>query len=255
MNNRSPIDENSRRWIEHNMSWFINQFGADTFHNLPTLLPAAEHFPFPFDGTQKTAFNGLTLLCDRMNVNSEDINLEFYTDQLFKLNLDSVYPIYANTAQNEVHSTGLYFGKDEGKYTIALENGLLSHPFKLIATLSHELGHIKLLGEARLIENDEYVTDLLTVFFGTGIFNANASYLEEKTAYSFAWSRSGYFSQQEWGYALAIYAYMREDDNPDWIKHLTLNIQSDFKKSFRYISDNPDKIFQERLDENFTDEA
>jgi hypothetical protein len=48
--------------------------------------------------------------------------------------------------------------------------------------LAHEFSHIKLLGENRMQENHEHLTDLFTVVFGLGIFNANASFKEIKTA-------------------------------------------------------------------------
>jgi len=51
--------------------------------------------------------------------------------------------------------------------------------------------------------------------------------------------------QREWGYALALYAYFREEGNSEWIKYLTPNIKSDFIKSMDFINDNKDKVFLE----------
>ena len=55
----------------------------------------------------------------------------------------------------------------------------------------------------------------------------------------------GYLKQQEWGYALALYAYYREEKSPEWVRHLSKNIHSDYKKSEAYIYANQDKVFIE----------
>jgi hypothetical protein len=113
------------------------------------------------------------------------------------------------------------------------------------ATLAHEFAHIKILGEGRLDVNDESLTDLTTVVFGLGIFNAYSSYRFSKGFDGWSQSSTGYLTQQEWGYALALYAYYREEKEPAWIKFCNKNIQSDFRKSELFVYANVDKVFQE----------
>ena len=48
----------------------------------------------------------------------------------------------------------------------------------------------------------------------------------------------------DWGYALALFAYMREEKTPEWINFLTLNVKSDFKQSERFIDENRDIILK-----------
>ncbi len=90
------------------------------------------------------------------------------------------------------------------------------------------------------------MTDLTTVFFGLGIFNANAAFQTYNNVNTHGWRSLGYLSQMEWGYALALLAYIREEKNPEWINHLTLNVKSDFKKGHNFIEANPDLIFQQK---------
>ncbi len=146
-------------------------------------------------------------------------------------------------------SAGLYFDKNEqGKYEIFIEKKNLLNPENLVATLAHEFSHIKILGEKRLDFNDEALTDLTTVVLGVGIFNSNSAFKEHKTYNSYGYSSIGYLKQREWGYALALYAYYRKEENSDWIKFLTPNLKSDFKKSMNFISANLDIIFQEKYE-------
>ena len=50
-------------------------------------------------------------------------------------------------------------------------------PFSIVATCAHELAHVVLLGQGRIsldAEDHEQLADLLPVFFGLGVFSANA---------------------------------------------------------------------------------
>jgi len=88
------------------------------------------------------------------------------------------------------------------------------------------------------------LTDLTTIVFGLGIFNANAAFQTTAGFDSWGWSKSGYLSQMEWGYALALFAYIREEEEPAWIEFLTRNVKSDFRQSLKFIHANKEKIFQ-----------
>ena len=62
---------------------------------------------------------------------------------------------------------------------LAIRRRQLRHPVALAATLAHELAHARLLGERRIDpgrSDGEQLTDLATIFFGTGIFTANAAF-------------------------------------------------------------------------------
>jgi hypothetical protein len=106
----------------------------------------------------------------------------------------------------------------------------------MVATLAHELAHIKLFGEGRLTENDEQLTELTTIIFGLGIFNANASFTTFRDFRSQGWQKQGYLTQMDWGYALALFARLRQQTDPAWAEHLCKNVRSDFLKSQLYLS-------------------
>jgi hypothetical protein len=76
----------------------------------------------------------------------------------------------------------------------------------------------------------EPLNDLLTVFLGFGVFTANAAFRFEQhqDGRSQGWSarRLGYLSEEQFGYALARFAYEREDAKPKWPSFLSTNIRS-----------------------------
>jgi hypothetical protein len=134
--------------------------------------------------------------------------------------------------------------KEDGKYHIGLESKYLNKPEQMIATLAHELAHIKLLGEERLKKNNETLTDLTTIIFGLGMFGANSAFQFRNSFDSWGYSRVGYLTQMDWGYALALLAFIKDEKSPDWSKFLTLNVRSDFEQSERFIDKNRNLILK-----------
>jgi hypothetical protein len=238
-----PVDENTRIWMENALIWLINQFGEEKILSIKTLVPSNEYFPIDFNGTEKVAYEILKIITVQMNISPADVRIDFYNEGLRQLQEGGTFTLSTQQYEDEGYSAGQYFGKDsDGKFLIAVERTQLKEPEKLIATIAHELGHIKILGENRLKENDEHLTDLVTVFFGLGVFTANSSGRFNSGFDGWRYSKQGYLTQQEWGYALALYAHIRREDNPSWTNHLTKNIKSDFAKSKEYILQNKDKV-------------
>ena len=236
-----PIDENTRIWIENSMIWLIHQFEEKTLINVKTLIPTKEIFPVNFDGSEHCALEVLPILCRQMEITIDVVLINFYNDKIIELKNDSGHSLFTEQTIDENYSVGLYFGKSkDGKFEI--ERTLLNEPDKLIATIAHELAHIKISGENRLEDPDEHLIDLVTVFFGIGIFNANSAANFYKSYDKWGYSKQGYLTQQEWGYSLALYAYIREEKNPGWKNFLTPNVKSDFIKSQQYINATAHKV-------------
>jgi tetratricopeptide (TPR) repeat protein len=246
-NNECPVNEDTREWMERCILWLTNSFGKENIRARKIIVPNFDNFPIKYNGQPQTAFETMKIVARQMEINPEEIHIDIYREGQREIDTGSVMGnrMFLQNKEGEKYSGGLYFGKqDDGKYHIAMEESKLKDPLQIVATLSHELSHIKLLGEKRIKQNNEHLTDLTTVIFGLGIFNANVSFQTKNSYDSWSWSKSGYLSQMEWAYALALFAHIREEENPDWINFLSRNIKSDFIKSANFIRNNPDKIFK-----------
>lgn len=246
--NECPIDAEMRIWMENAFLWLAGQFGQENIVTKQMLLPTPECFPIWYDGSKQSLIKTAELVARQMEINIEEISLDIYEQNIQKFTGDFGHRIWTEVDKDsdEKLSAGLYFDKnDEGKYDILIEKKNLTDPENLVATLAHEFSHIKLLGENRLDLNDESLTDLTTVVFGLGIFNANSSFKEHKSFDGYGHNTIGYLKQREWGYALALYSFYRNEKNPDWVKFLTPNLKSDFRKSMDFIHVNIDKVFHE----------
>ncbi len=245
-NPECPIDSDMRLWMENAFLWSVAEFGEENITTKTMLHPTPEHFPVQYDGSKESLTKTAQIVAHQMEINIDEIKLDIYEQNIQEFNGDFGYRIWTEVDKdsNEKLTAGLYFDKDEnGKYDILIEKAVLIDPENLVATLAHEFSHIKLLGEKRIDINNEELTDLIPVVFGLGIFNANSAFKEYKSNESYGHNSIGYLKQREWGYALALYAYYRKEENPEWIKYLTPNIKSDFKKSMAFIFANQDKVF------------
>ena len=243
-----PISQDMRLWLENSFLWLATQFGHETIRDKSTIIPNQQFFPIRYDGSETSLSKTAEIVARQMEINIADINLKTFKENIQEFHANLGYHLFTEIDKDskEQMAAGLYFDKNEGgKYDIFIEEANLHNPENLVAVLAHEFSHIKILGEKRLEQNDECLTDLTTVVFGFGIFNANSSFREVKTINMWGHNTLGYLTQQEWGYALALYSHFRAEENPDWIKYLSSNIESDFKKSQAYIMANTDKIFWE----------
>jgi tetratricopeptide (TPR) repeat protein len=245
-----PVSEEKREWLEQCFLWLTGTFGKEKTRERRVLVPDVSDFPIQYTGHASAALDSLRIIALQMELDPEDIRLDVYKEGQSSIDMGGVFGgrYFLQGADGQKHSNGLYFGKKEdGKYHIGLEEKRLKDPVGLVATLAHELSHIKLLGEGRLEKNNEDLTDLTSVVFGLGIFNANAAFRTNSDYDSWSWSRSGYLSQMEWSYALALFAHLRGETDPSWAKYLTRNVKADLKRSLNFIASNPDKIYKKQF--------
>ena len=228
-----PVHQQTRIWLETSFLTLLSIFGERQTQNRKVLTAERSDFPIRFDGSEQAAFETLKIVAAQMEIPPDKITLDFYDENLRRI--------------TEGTPSGLYWGKGEtDKFEISVARTVLDEPEDMIAVLAHELAHVKLLGEQKVTENDELITDLTTIFFGLGVFNANAAFRTFNDAKHYGWSQMGYLSQMEWGYGLALFAYKRQELEPEWAGYLCTNVKGDFFKGLQFIADNEDIIFKEQ---------
>jgi SprT-like family len=143
-------------------------------------------------------------------------------------------------------AAGLYHHDPTKRSHISIDQALLKEPEKLVAVLCHELGHIILLHPGLVPHEDqdmEPLNDLLTVFLGFGVFTANSAFrFKQYSDYStqgWSASRLGYLSEQLFGYALARFAYEREEKKPAWARFLATNVAGYLRRSSAWLVAEP----------------
>lgn len=239
-----PLDYHWRKYFEQNIAWLYHQFPEPNGAPRKIFVPTETDFPIVWDGSEECARQVLRIVAAVMEIPSEEIDLGFIESKIKQVT-GGYQPVFLQRAPDATDAAGLYHHKGgHGLYEISVDQDLLTNPDALIATLAHELSHVKLLGQLGLAENDEHLTDLTTVFFGFGVLNANACFQFFKDAGSWGYFNLGYLKQEEWAYALALMAFMRQEDDPEWSRFLTLSVKKDFDRNLQYMLRNEEEIFR-----------
>lgn len=218
------------------MDWFVAEFGTDRLRG-EVVLPNDDYFPGTYRGTRDDVRAVVQRLCGHMHIDPDRVELEHEPD-VDDAGLSANVPIHRESSGAAGHHR-----LRGGRSVIGIGDELAARPMALVATVAHELGHVLLIGEGRVSreqKDHEPLTDLLTVFFGLGIFGANAAFdhsREVRGEYAYTrTNRLGYLTEPMFGYGLARYAWLRGETNPAWATYLDTNPRTFLKRGLGSLS-------------------
>lgn len=231
------ITKEDQIWVEESLTFLKKSLGEKTILAVKTIEPTKEFFNRVFDQSEADAQFILERCLQLMQIPNEKVQLEFYSEENRYLD-DGTLLITSADIQGSLKSAAGTYQKKGGTVILRIERGQLRHTESLIATISHELAHEKLLGENRISENDEYLTDLTAIVFGFGIFIANAKFqFKSGKGNAFGWKMQsqGYLPEQVSGYAMASLALKKKERNFEYKQYFTKTVKSYFEKSLDYL--------------------
>jgi hypothetical protein len=230
-----PVRPVEQRWIDESMEWFVEQFGEERLHG-EVVLPTDDYFPGEYAGSREDVARVLDRICGHMGVDRDRLLLE-HDERDDADGLSGEVPVSSRSRGAAGH-----FRMRGGRPVIGIRDDQAERPMALVATIAHELGHVLLLGDGRVTddrEDHEPLTDLLTVYFGLGIFTANAAFefaQQSRGRYSYtSTSRLGYLTEPMYGYGLARYAFLRGETGPSWSRYLDTNPGTFMKRGLRFL--------------------
>lgn len=236
-----PIAIDDKDWLEEAFLFFEARLGKDFLLNQPMVLPTRDFFNRDFKNTENDAYYVLERVAHIMQVDPSGINLTFYREPSSIELTEGLATVQDGDYQL---TAGKYLEYSDGGIEIMVEGKQLMNPVSLIATIAHEVTHLKLLREDILKENDELLTEIAMLVYGFGIFNANTAMVRMDTWSGFThtgWRVSGgdgYLHYKIHGFALALYANYRHEIDPEWTRYLDKEVRKVFKKSLNYIANN-----------------
>jgi hypothetical protein len=128
---------------------------------------------------------------------------------------------------------------DPASVSLELSDGEAADPRVLTAIAVHELCHVLIRGCADRDRADgQRLADLLSVYFGFGVFSTNAAmrFATLNAARDEGFHRLGYLSSTEWGYALACYSWLRREKEPGWARYLDPGPRVYLEQGLAYLS-------------------
>lgn len=239
-----PLNYESRKYFENNLLCLHQDFPEPSIDKRKVFTPTIEDFPISWNGSEDNAHAAIKIIAENMQIRYDELDINFYDNGIKEINM-GMSSIFIESDPENPEAAGLYHGmNDNNQFAVSFDKALLNNPDNLIATIAHELAHVKLLGHRKLDFNDENLTDMTTVFYGFGIFNANTSFQFQQSSDRWSYSTTGYLKQEEWAYVLALFAFIRYEENPNWAKFLNKTIKKDFEKSLKYMHRNENEIFR-----------
>jgi hypothetical protein len=201
------------------------------------VIPTADFFPEEYDGSEEAVESLLNRVSGFMRIDPKRLDFAFFQGGS---DIPDLIPVGSSRREGPA---GLFTQSGRsGRLIIGLEISHIGNPEVLVAVMAHELSHVHLLADKRLTGEEadhEALADLLTVFFGLGIFTSNAafSFAQWQHGLTYGWStkRMGYLSEPMWGFALAAFSWMRQDLKPRWSKYLASGVEHYRKRGMKYF--------------------
>jgi hypothetical protein len=237
-----PCDPAAKAWIEEKLTWLSDELPDNVFTGRRLVLPTPEFFPGRFDRTKATVGPLLERVCGYMDVAPSRIAVTFVAEEPNPLHL-------VNAAGQHMPTTAGTFQGGNERHAVSLSQSQLADPVMLVATMAHELAHVRLLGEGRVERgtfDGELLTDLTVVHLGLGIFLANTPrvWASQYTRWPGTDLRKPtYMTPPMYGWALAHIAWSHGDDDPPWADHLNAKSAADFRQGLRYLTATGDSTF------------
>lgn len=228
-----PVTTYEKAWVETRLGWLADKLGIDRLLKAPVVLPTADFFPEEYEGTDRDAEIIMDRLCGYMQIDRRTVVLQVLHDD----DMPGAAGQYLRHERRE-------------RAVVRLAQSMLYNREAVIATIAHELAHEILLGGKLLDGNEkdhEWVTDLLPVFLGLGIFATNATvqegHMREGNFYWWSISKHGYLPMRVFAYALSCFATVREERKPEWRRSLRPDAAADLKAGMKYIRKTRDNLF------------
>jgi len=233
-------DENFLFQIEA-YKWLLGNFGGNAFYEETSLvLPTKDFFPELVNSPEEAAevtfkyvknYSGMKDWPCELNAQEPDPDRK-------------VAPTIIIQGSDE-SPLGTFSAENPEKALITYNPAIASDPTQLVATFAHELAHY-LAGTCQEPppggwENWEFVTDIAAVFMGFGIFMANSAFgfkqFTDDDLQGWSTSRSGYLSEAEISYSLAIFLKLKEIDPKESYPYLDTNVKAYVKRGLKELNE------------------
>jgi hypothetical protein len=219
--------------------WLLRNFGGIHFYKETNLiLPTQEYFDFESsssnDHVSKT-FNLVKKYSGMENWKCELVAQEEDPDVWIAPTVD-----IKNTNAKPL---GTFSSSEENVVTISYNPSIANNGTQLVATLAHELAHYLTATSKEDPpggwDNWEFATDIAAVFLGFGIFMGNAAFSFEQftgvDTQGWQTQSSGYLSEREYSFALAIFILLKEIDPKTVYKYCDKSIESYLKIAIKEL--------------------
>jgi len=234
--NRTYLDPDDEAWQLETWRWFAEQFGP--VRDRALITPSRKFFP-PTESNGEARVQHI-FDCTKQLAGMSDWHCKLIAQpRRAELKVGDVTSLKAIS-----HPPAGTFAFDGNEAVISYDPAGADDPLKLIATFIHELAHYRLAAvRAEAPGGDdvhEYTTDLMTVYFGFGIFGANSAFnfsqYRDVMSQGWQYSRHGYLGERGLIFALAIFLELKGQSSEDARPFLKAHLLADLAKARKYLT-------------------
>ena len=238
--NKLPVTQEDKNWVDENIDWLETQLSKKHFLEIKTITPTKDFFDENFNNSEEDAREILKKVMSLMQICDLEFELIFFSDNVVLMDDGNILTTLSDEKGGWDSASGAIEINEKG-FKIYIEKEQLKDPISLIATISHELAHEILLGENRIDENDEFLTDLTAITYGFGIFlgNSKFSFSQFSTNGGYGWQSSsqGYLPEQIIAYTMAKLSFLRKEDIT-YSRFLNKTMKKYFDQSYLWLIEN-----------------
>lgn len=242
------LDPELEEWHIECWAWMLQHFGGiEAVRAAPLVLPTGAFFPRVTGDEHEKAVAVFARIKDLLGMSDWPCTLV----QRYRVNVPvGEFMMLQPEGKNVIAGT---FESDGENVIISYDPDLVARPLNFITTLAHELAHYRLHSIDDLPPGadeepvaEELATELAVAYFGFGVIAANAAFDFEQfqDAGRSGWrgGASGYFSEDSWAFALAVFLALR-NEAPDLVRpHLKPRLKKKLDQAWRRLTDAPDLI-------------
>lgn len=224
---KCPLELNQKVWTEFRMHWLADQLGIERMLKADVVIPTVDQFPRLPDKSV-VVVEGLMRLLESYVGITEPVP--------FKL-----------LPEREISNRP----PEDDFQGILISEESLDNPPILATKLLRELA-IDELNRRGLNEECphdlEQVAELMLIFVGAGLIAVNNTVVEKSQQvgewHHWHMSRHSNLTAMDFGYALALFAYVRNEEAPAWITHLRDDAGETMRKGLRFLQKTGDSLFR-----------
>lgn len=247
---RCPLEIGIKAWIERRFRDLAAGIGAERVRKAKILTPGDADVPQIGSGSEQDLAQMFAQVCYQMDLSHEDFLLQTTEDA----NLGGASGAYVGPgAQAELPR-------------IILAKSLPEDPDRLLATSAYLIGHEVVrqkFPEIARSQDVSWAIDLVPACYGLGVFAANSlrrggvpgcgtggcsSCGPDETA------TKGVLTPTNYGHVLALLAWIRNEENPEWAHVVDREVGHTMKASLKYLTRSEDCAFNKddfgRIPEN-----
>lgn len=236
---RCPLEISIKAWIERRFRDLAAVIGGERIRKTEILTPGHSDLPAEFSGSEHEIASLFAQVCYWMDLPHEAFQLASAEDAQLG------------------GASGAYIGPaaPEERPRIILAQSLPQEPERLLATMAYLIAHEVLrqkFPDTARSPDASWTIDLIPACYGLGVFAANSlrrggvggcgsggcsSCGPDETA------TKGVLTPTNYGHVLALLAWVRNEENPNWASSVATEVAHTMKPSLKYLHRTGDCVF------------